>query len=347
MSTPYWLFGLPFDVTTLDEVRRMIFAAADSRQQLIFATPNVNFTAQAHRDQRFRDDVLRTGLSLADGMPVVWLGRMLKVPFTGRVAGSDLLDSLITAPGPRRLRVYFFGGEQGAAEQAMLAANRRGGGIEAVGAHYPGFASIEEMSDQAVIDAINRSNADLLVVALGAAKGHRWIEANRHRLTVPVISHLGAAINFIAGRLRRAPRFTHRLGLEWLWRIKEEPTLFRRYARDGAFLLHRIVSFAIPEYLRQQLDGGDPPSISAKTAGSGTAVTIERRFTAREVAVLPAGITGIDLRNVTRVDAAALGWLYAHRYRLASGTPAITVNCDPTSRATLRRWQAEPLLGDC
>lgn len=348
MSTPYWLLGLPFDVTTLDEVRRMIFAAADHRQQLVFATPNVNFTAQAHRDPRFREDVLRTGLSLVDGMPVVWLGRLLGVPFSGRVAGSDLLESLMETPGPRRLRVFFFGGEQGASEEAMLAANRRGGGIEAVGAHYPGFASIEEMSDQAVIDAINHSNADLLVVALGAAKGHRWIEANRHRLTVPVISHLGAAINFIAGRLQRAPRFTHRLGLEWLWRIKEEPALLRRYARDGGFLLHRIVSFVIPEYLRQRLGRGGAPRLTPRAGGGGTSVTIERRFTSREVAALPADIVGIELRNVKRMDAAALGWLYTRRYRPTTGTPAITVDCDAASKATLRRWQAEPLLGaDC
>lgn len=340
MSTPCWLLGLPFDVTTLPEVRQRIFAAADSREQLIFATPNVNFVAQAARDPQFRSDVLHADLSLVDGMPVVWLGRLLNIPFGSRIAGSDLLESLITDPGPRPLRVFYFGGEAGAADEALHATNRRGGGLVAVGAHYPGFASVEQMSSDAVLDAINGSGADLLVVALGAAKGHRWIEANRRRLTVPVISHLGAAINFVAGRLQRAPRFTHRLGLEWLWRIKEEPALFRRYVRDGWFLLERVVRFAIPEYLRQRLGNDGEGRLATRTVdGLGTAV-IEGRFTAREVRSMPQAAR-VELRQVTRLDAAAIGWLYARRYRAGGGEPAAEVYCDDASWKALRRWQAD------
>lgn len=345
MAGTYWLLGLPFDVTTLEEVRQAIFAAAGRREQLVFATPNVNFIAQAARNPVFREDVLRAGLSLADGMPVVWLGRMLGIPFSDRIAGSDLLDSLIRNPGPRPLRVFFFGGEPGAAEQATRAINRDGGGLVAVGAHYPGFAGIEAMSSEAVIDAINQSGADLLVVALGAAKGHRWIEANRRRLTVPVISHLGAAINFVGGRVRRAPRLMHRLGLEWLWRIKEEPALFRRYARDGWFLAERFVAFAVPEYLRLRLGNRRDSRLTVGPATDGSlCAKVEGRFRAADAQAVPRAVTRIELRNVTCVDAAAVGWLYAARYRRGAGAAPMVLSCDETSRTSLRRWQAEALV---
>jgi N-acetylglucosaminyldiphosphoundecaprenol N-acetyl-beta-D-mannosaminyltransferase len=345
MNTPYWLLGLPFDVTTLAQFRQQIFAAVEARRSLVFATPNVSFLAQAQRDARFREDVLRTDFNSADGMPVVWLGRLLGIPFVERVAGSDLLDSLMAQPGPRPLRVFFFGGQEGAAIAASEMVNRKPGGLIAVGSYYPGYGSIEQMSSDAVIDAINRSGADLLIVALGAGKGHRWIEANRHQLNVPVISHLGAAINFIAGRLQRAPGFMQRTGFEWLWRIKEEPALFKRYARDGWFLLKQVCGFVLPQVLGLRRHGGTC-TITRGQQGAVEAV-FTGRFTAPEVAALQqlereaaAGLVlNLQLVAVQKFDSASVGWLYARRYR-NQGLPPFSCQCDATSRATLARWGA-------
>lgn len=351
MTTPYWLLGIPFDVVNLSQVRAKIFAAADSQQQLIFATPNVSFLAQADRDTRFREDILHTGLSLADGMPVVWLGRLLGVPFTERVAGSDVLQSLIVDAGPRRLRVFFFGGDKGVAEEAMQAVNRHGGGLVAVGAYYPGFVSVEQMSSEAVIGMINDSNADLLIVALGAAKGHRWIEENRHRLKAPVISHLGAAINFVAGRLQRAPRFIQRAGLEWLWRIKEEPALIKRYTQDGWFLMRLIAGFVLPEVLRRKARTKISPSLDVTRSENGTlTISVTQRFGTEEAGTLhlaaaqrprDAGVAvNLRLVGVTQLDALSVGSLYANQYRPA-GTTMFKLICDPVSRAALKRWRAD------
>jgi len=87
-----------------------------------------------------------------------------------------------------------------------------------------------------VLQAINASQADFLVVALGAKKGQAWILHNLEHLQVPVVSHLGAVVNFVAGTVQRAPAAWQRAGLEWLWRIKEEPALFGRYWNDGLAL---------------------------------------------------------------------------------------------------------------
>ncbi len=337
---------MPFDIVDLQEVREQIFAAAETRRQLVFATPNVSFAAQAQRDAVFREDVLRTNLSLPDGMPVIWLGRALGVPFEERVAGSDLLDSLIHSPGPRPLRVYFFGGDAGAAAAALQAVNARpGSGLIAVGASFPGYVPVDEMGTEVLLDDINSSQADLLVVALGAAKGHRWIEANRSRLQSPVISHLGAAINFVAGRLQRAPRILQRLGLEWLWRIKEEPALYKRYLRDGIFLL-REGFVMLGTAARQRLQRRRTARVDIQRLADGELhATLSARFELDDVQRMQqAGtVTVVTLRQVAVFDPWSLGWLYANRYRTDAGASA-RIDYDAVSLAALQRAHAAPLL---
>jgi len=348
MTTVHWLLGLPFDALTVEDARNRLFAAVEGRRQLVFATPNVNFLAQAHRDARFRQDILRTDLSLADGRPIVWLGRLLGIPFVERVAGSDLIESLIREPGLRPLRVYFFGGEEGVAAAASAALNRQGGGLIGAGSWYPGFVDLDQMSRAEIIDDINGSGADLLVVSLGAAKGHRWIEINRHRLTVPVISHLGAVVNFVAGRMRRAPRIMQRTGLEWLWRILEEPKLATRYARDARYLLGATFREVCPRLLERLLPAAPSRLCTTESTDGRVVVTVENRLGAREVAQLQkSGCVDVVLRNVRRLDAAGAGWVYMRYFRSGGAEPKVA--CDRASCATLAQWGivSSPNPGAC
>ena len=129
--------------------------------------------------------------------------------------------------------MYSFGGPDGVAEAAWRQLRFESKGLTCVGYESPGFGSIDEMSTEGIIQRINTSKADVLVVSLGARKGQAWIERNRRRLDVPVISHLGAVLHFVAGTVKRAPAWMQRIGLEWLWRIRQEPRLWRRYLLDG------------------------------------------------------------------------------------------------------------------
>lgn len=233
--------GLPFDeVTTADAVDRLCIAM-HARQRLFFSTPNLNFLVMAQEDGAFRQSVLASDLSLADGMPVVWLGRLQGTPLPERVAGSTVFEQLRAGAGQgvlgRPIKVYFFGGPPGVAEKACSVLNAEHaagrGQMLGVGAFCPGFGSVADMSAPATIAAINASGADLLVVALGAKKGQAWIMHNLEQLTIPVVSHLGAVVNFVAGTVERAPLAWQRWGFEWLWRIRQEPALFKRYWKDG------------------------------------------------------------------------------------------------------------------
>lgn len=248
------LAGLPFDAVTMAEAVAQVRTAAEERTPCFLSTPNLNFLIACQNDAAFRDSVINSELSIADGMPLVWMARLLGLPIRERVAGSGLFDAIWRGAGPhaegrRPLAVYFFGGPDGVAERACAVINATSSGFRAVGFECPGFGSVEEMSGEETIARINASGADFVLVALGARKGQAWIERNRSRLSAPVISHLGAVVNFVAGTVSRAPRWMQRSGLEWLWRIKEEPGLWRRYWNDGtAFLglmFGRILPYAL------------------------------------------------------------------------------------------------------
>ena len=251
------LLGLPFDALTMSQAIEQVRATAASRARCFVSTPNLNFVVEAEADESFRDSVINSDLSLADGMPLVWLARVLGVPIPERVAGSDLFETMRSQdttdamPGSaaQAFTVFFFGGPERAAERACERLNADGGGLRCVGWHYPGFVGLDEMSRQDIIAKINASGADFLVVSLGARKGQAWIVHNLPRLRVPVVSHLGAVVNFLAGSVSRAPPWMRKVGLEWLWRILEEPALVRRYAGDGLALLRLILTRVLPYML--------------------------------------------------------------------------------------------------
>lgn len=245
-SQSWCLCGLPFDVVDTSSAISALKRAIKEERPFFISTPNLNFLIAAQTDKAFRESVINSDLSVADGMPLIWMARLLKIPLPERVAGSNLMEALFAEKNGSPIRVYFFGGEPGAGEWACQVINQANAGIRAVGHFCPGFGTIEAMSIDDIIDEINRHEIDFLIVALGARKGQAWIEKNRHQLKAPVISHLGAVINFFAGTVKRAPVWMQRIGLEWLWRILEEPSLWKRYFFDGLRFVKLLVVNVIP-----------------------------------------------------------------------------------------------------
>jgi N-acetylglucosaminyldiphosphoundecaprenol N-acetyl-beta-D-mannosaminyltransferase len=243
----YGVLGMPIDALDRLSVFKKIVSAAETKRTFLLATPNVNFLTMSLRDADFRESLMRSDLCAADGMPIVWLSRLLGIPLNERVSGSDLFD-LICAKGSlsNPLRVFLFGGGEGVAEKVCGILNSRPAGIRCVGWLNPGFGTVPEMSGDETIAAINGSEADLLAVFFNAKKAQGWLLHNHGRLQVPVRGQFGATINYQAGTVRRAPPFLQRSGLEWLWRIKEEPYLWRRYLRDGILLINLVLFRVLP-----------------------------------------------------------------------------------------------------
>jgi N-acetylglucosaminyldiphosphoundecaprenol N-acetyl-beta-D-mannosaminyltransferase len=240
----YCVLGIVVDAVDMRTTIAQIEQAAKLGSPFLIATPNLNFLVQSRTDQEFKETILDCDLCLADGMLVVWLARLMGLPIKHKVSGSDLFE--ILKADARRLKIFFFGGNEGIAEAAADALNSNPNQLTCVGYLYPGFGSVEELSGDSIINSINISKADFLAVSLGAKKGQLWLQKNHKRLTVPVRVHLGAVLAFQAGLVRRAPRMLQKIGFEWLWRIKEEPYLCGRYIHDGCSLLYLLLTRVVP-----------------------------------------------------------------------------------------------------
>lgn len=243
----FGVLGVPIDALGLTASLRTLEAAIARGRPFLFSTPNVNFLVSSKAERQFRESLLLSDLCPVDGMPIVWIARLLGVPIKDRVSGADLFDALKLADGLERpLTVFLFGGADEIASQVGRALNARPRGLKCVGALNPGFGTVDEMSNDAIIRAINDSGADILAVFLNARKAQAWLLHNHDRLQIPVRAQFGATINFQAGVIKRAPSFLRSAGFEWLWRIKEEPYLWRRYWADGKSLVHLFLRCALP-----------------------------------------------------------------------------------------------------
>jgi N-acetylglucosaminyldiphosphoundecaprenol N-acetyl-beta-D-mannosaminyltransferase len=330
----YCVLGMPIDAINMPAIVKRIEAAAASRAVFLVSTPNLNFLVSSLSDPEFRESLLNSDLCPPDGAPIVWIARLLGLPIKERAAGSDLFDRLQARnTGMRRLTVFLFGGARGVAEAAAKTLNAQPGGLNCVGTMDPGFCEVSEMSQDHIIDIVNSSGADFLVLSLGAKKGQLWLQRNHHRLTIPVRAHLGAAINFQAGIVKRAPPMVRAWGLEWLWRIKEEHYLWKRYRDDGFVLLRllltRILPLAVitrwhqfrPKHRLQDLlikKSNDPQSIMISLCGVASERHIPQATSCFREALAGKQNIIIDLSNTRLIDARFFGLLLMLRKELRS-----------------------------
>jgi N-acetylglucosaminyldiphosphoundecaprenol N-acetyl-beta-D-mannosaminyltransferase len=319
----YGVLGIPIDAVDLAAVVQQIGAAMGQDAPFLISTPNLNFLVASQTDIEFRESLLRSDLCPVDGVPIVWIARLLGIPIQMRVAGSDIFDRL-KLESRHSVKVFLFGGPDGVAETCSKVLNEQPNGIVCAGALYPGFGSVQNMSTDAIIDRINASDARFLVASLGAQKGQSWLLHNHDRLEVPVRSHLGAAINFQAGLLRRAPLFVRRFGFEWLWRIKEEPHLWRRYLHDGTVLLRLMMANVLPlavSAIWRRLRGGDsielgvfpaetgPRSKKILLTGDATANQLEAAIPMFREAIGDSDEVTIEVSRLRTIDARFFGFL--------------------------------------
>src|SRR5271170_6630720 len=178
----YCMLGIP-----VDDIRM----PSTNKQPFLLSTPNLNFLINSQSDASFREALIFSDLCHPEGMPLIWIGRLIGIPLGERVAGADILEALQSKRSVQRPpKLFLFGGAEGIAAKAGLAINSVSDGLTCVGFLYPGFDSAQHMSSEKIISEINASDADFLVVALGAKKGQSWLRQNHERLTIPVRAHL-------------------------------------------------------------------------------------------------------------------------------------------------------------
>ena len=284
-SSTFGILGIPVDEFALDQVVSEIDRAVVDHRKFLISTVNTNFLVNSRLSERFRQSLMRSDLCTVDGIGMLLMCRLAFVGKITRVSGADLMEKLLGRKHSqigRPLRIFFFGGNQAVADKARHVTNKmRSSSICCVGSLNPGFGSMEELSRPELIKIINDAHPDFLVAALGAERGQEWLMRNRASLNVPVCAHLGAAVNFVAGSVQRAPGNWQKYGLEWLWRIRQEPALARRYSRDGLIFMRLLLADALPTTLAQLCDrlllAIRPQPLQSKidTHGQTTIVTLQ------------------------------------------------------------------------
>ncbi len=229
---------VPVDAVTLAEALDAVEALVAAGQGGTVLTPNVDHVVNVDADAAFEAAYARASLSLADGMPLVWASRLLGPRLPERVAGSDLVGPLLERAGQRGWRVYFLGAGPGVAEKAAALARARWN-THVVGTSAPLVDLKDDGAVAAIAAQVAAATPHLVLVALGAPKQELLMDRIADRIRPAVSIGVGASLDFIAGTVKRAPAFFRDHGLEWLYRLTQEPgRLWRRYlVNDPKFAL--------------------------------------------------------------------------------------------------------------
>jgi N-acetylglucosaminyldiphosphoundecaprenol N-acetyl-beta-D-mannosaminyltransferase len=238
MSTT--MFGLIFESVTFASAVTQILDAAKQKKKGLIVTPNVDHIVMLQDDAEMKRIYENAMFRYADGMPIVWLSKILNGEhLPERVTGADLLIAVCEKSAHTALNIFFLGGNPGIAEQAAKKLQSQFHNLKIAGFYCPpfGFEHNQAETDR-IIDDINSRNVDILFIGVGAPKQEKWAAKHLDRLHVGPILCVGAAFDFAAGIIKRAPLWIQKSGMEWFWRLASEPgRMWKRYlVRDSRFI---------------------------------------------------------------------------------------------------------------
>ena len=252
------VLGMHFDALTVPQALDRFFELASMppgpRGCRIAATVNVDFIVNTYcatrctpRNPALAAVLRRAELVIADGMPLVWLSRLLGTPLPERVTGADLVPLIAERAARDHVKLYFLGGTEQYTRSAAEILTKRYPGLEIVGIETP-FVKLDapdaEALDREICRKINESGASILLVGFGNPKQEIWAERNRANLKCGIAIGIGGTFNFIAGAVKRAPDWMRRTGTEWIFRIIQEPgRLWKRYG-FGLLVFNTMALFA-------------------------------------------------------------------------------------------------------
>jgi N-acetylglucosaminyldiphosphoundecaprenol N-acetyl-beta-D-mannosaminyltransferase len=250
-----WIDSLTFS-QAVDEIERLV----DSGKGGSVFTPNVDHVVQVEKNLALRAAYDDVDLSLVDGQPLVWASRLLGAPLPQKISGSDLVMPLMRRAAERQWRVYLIGGPPGVGEDAGRILREQLGvtitGIDAPRVGPDGVA----IDESAVLARIQEVRPHIVLAAFGAPKQELFMHRVAVQLRPAVALGIGASLDFIAGRVKRAPHWMSQSGLEWLFRLAQEPRrLARRYlVEDPKFALVLLRTLREPKSKRVALLSAPP-----------------------------------------------------------------------------------------
>jgi N-acetylglucosaminyldiphosphoundecaprenol N-acetyl-beta-D-mannosaminyltransferase len=236
------VLGVGISVLNLQSAAAVISDALAARRKGYITVTGVHGVTEAHDDREFRRILNQSFLCTPDGMPMVWMGKLAGRREIDRVYGPDLMELLCETGVARGWRHFFYGGAPGVAEELKTRIGKKFPGIQIVGTFTPPFRPLNDEEDRALAQAVTNAKPDLIWVGLSTPKQERFMAAYLPKLDTSLMIGVGAAFDFHAGKVKQAPRWIQRRGLEWAFRLWQEPSrLWKRYARNNPLFVARIL----------------------------------------------------------------------------------------------------------
>lgn len=243
------LLGCPIDVLTMTETIDRVRDAMARRQKLHHVAINTAKLVVLQRDRELAADVAASDLVGIDGMGIILALRIMGIEAAERVAGIDLMERVIELCAKEGYRPYLLGARPDVVEAAAAKMRARYPKLEIAGMRDGYFKAHEEAG---VVEEIRTSGADCLFVAMPTPRKERFLAAHRHQLEVPFIMGVGGSFDVWAGKVKRAPEAMQRLGLEWLYRVYQEPgRMWWRYARTNSLFAGILLKLATQRLMQR------------------------------------------------------------------------------------------------
>jgi N-acetylglucosaminyldiphosphoundecaprenol N-acetyl-beta-D-mannosaminyltransferase len=245
------VLGIPLALTSYEDTLDWIDQAVSARARTYICVAAVHTVMASQEDPELRHAVLKADFTVPDGQPLVWAMNAMGHNLSSRVYGPELMERACARAAHTGQRHYLFGGRsQGALVELARQLRLRYPGLQVVGGQTSPFRPLTEAEDEAIIADIHRCRPDVVWVGTGVPRQEKWMARMRDRLDTPVLIGVGAAFDFNAGIVPQAPERMQRLGLEWAFRLWQEPRrLWRRYLRYNPW----FVAGFVRQYTRYRL----------------------------------------------------------------------------------------------
>jgi N-acetylglucosaminyldiphosphoundecaprenol N-acetyl-beta-D-mannosaminyltransferase len=236
------VLGVGVSVLNLDRALAVMADAIAKRRKGYITVTGVHGVTEAHDDAEFRRILNRSFLCTPDGMPMVWMGKLAGHKEMDRVYGPDLMELICEKGVAFGWNHFFYGGAAGVAEELKAKLEMRFPGMQVVGTFTPPFRPLNPDEERALSEQVARAKPDLFWVGLSTPKQERFMATYLPKLDATLMIGVGAAFDFHAGKVKQAPRWIQRSGLEWAYRVWQEPRrLWKRYARNNPLFVARVL----------------------------------------------------------------------------------------------------------
>ena len=355
LKHPIAIFGLPLDSLTADGAVGVIEGMILSGGTHQIATANLDFWLNSISDSHLHRIIAGCSLVLPDGMPLVWVSKLLGCPLADRVTGVDLVPRLAELSTRKGYRIFLLGGKGDVAERAKALLEAKFRGVQIVGTYAPSEEEMEQLNHGKMLELIHAATPEILLVALGNPKQEKWIWMNRKRLGVPVAIGVGGSFEIIAGDMVRAPRWVQRCGLEWAMRLVQEPQrLWPRYLRDFLGLARQLPLTLLAGWIQRPYLGPShvatvmtPRAMHAYVHGRLGSEVAQALQEASAASIAGGVVMVVHLTGVRQITAAGLGALMGVRRQLLDGgLTAWLAGLQFRHRFLLHAWCVNPLFDE-